>query len=126
MNILLLIQFIVIYGVYHLSLFPSVPGGDSGELLAESCIMGTAHPPGYPVYTILSAFARVLPSYRFYFDNNDTRYKNDKNVFGNLYVDMKPNVAWKVNHLCCVLGALASVLLSATVIDIYHIISIRR
>jgi hypothetical protein len=30
--------FVVVYVVYHLSLFPSVPGGDSGELLAEACV----------------------------------------------------------------------------------------
>ncbi|ETP45033.1 hypothetical protein F442_08497 [Phytophthora nicotianae P10297] len=26
-----------------------LPGGDSGELLAEACIGGVAHPPGYPL-----------------------------------------------------------------------------
>lgn len=28
-------------------------GGDSGELVAEGCILGTAHPPGYPLLTML-------------------------------------------------------------------------
>lgn len=30
-----------------------VTGGDSGELVAEGCILGTAHPPGYPLLTML-------------------------------------------------------------------------
>lgn len=38
--------FLTVYGVYHLSLFPSIAGGDSGELLAESCHFGVSHPPG--------------------------------------------------------------------------------
>lgn len=28
-------------------------GGDSGELVAEACHLGTAHPPGYPLFTLL-------------------------------------------------------------------------
>uniref|UniRef100_A0A7R9WJN7 DUF2723 domain-containing protein n=1 Tax=Pseudictyota dubia TaxID=2749911 RepID=A0A7R9WJN7_9STRA len=31
-----------------------VPGGDAGELLAEACHYGVAHPPGYPLFTLLS------------------------------------------------------------------------
>jgi hypothetical protein len=28
----------VIYAIYHLTLYPSTSGGDSGELLAEACV----------------------------------------------------------------------------------------
>jgi hypothetical protein len=28
----------VVYFVYYITGFPSVPGGDSGELLAEACV----------------------------------------------------------------------------------------
>ena len=28
-------------------------GGDSGEVVAEGCQLGVAHPPGYPLQTIL-------------------------------------------------------------------------
>ena len=35
------------------TLSPSIAGGDSGELVAEGCILGTAHPPGYPLFTLL-------------------------------------------------------------------------
>ena len=46
----------VVFGVYVKTLYPSVAGGDSGELIAESCHLGTAHPPGYPLFTLVSWF----------------------------------------------------------------------
>jgi hypothetical protein len=39
--------------VYVLTLSPSIAGGDSGELVAEGCTLGIAHPPGYPLFTLL-------------------------------------------------------------------------
>ncbi|KDO22096.1 hypothetical protein SPRG_12083 [Saprolegnia parasitica CBS 223.65] len=41
--------------IYVATAFPSVAGGDSGELVAEACIAGggVAHPPGYPLYLLL-------------------------------------------------------------------------
>jgi len=125
--IILLLQGLVIYIIYHITTFPSVPGGDSGELLAESCSFGTSHPPGYPTYTMMSKLVSMIPSYRFYINNsNSNKITSDKIVFNNLYVDKKPLIAWKVNHLCCILGMLSSVLLSATVMDIYQIINNRK
>lgn len=35
----------------------SLGGGDSGELLAEACIGGVAHPPGYPFYVGMLSLA---------------------------------------------------------------------
>ncbi|XP_068608236.1 LOW QUALITY PROTEIN: protein O-mannosyl-transferase TMEM260 [Brachionichthys hirsutus] len=41
----------------------TVPGGDSGELITTACELGVAHPPGYPLFTLLAHLAmRVLPS----------------------------------------------------------------
>ncbi|RQM10944.1 hypothetical protein B5M09_008454 [Aphanomyces astaci] len=47
--------FCVALPMYVATAFPSVPGGDSGELLAEACKAkgGVAHPPGYPLYLLL-------------------------------------------------------------------------
>ena len=51
----------VVFGVYLTTLYPSVAGGDSGELIAESCHLGTAHPPGYPLFTLVSwGFTQML------------------------------------------------------------------
>ena len=43
----------VVLQVYYETLSPSIAGGDSGEIVAEGCILGTAHPPGYPLLTML-------------------------------------------------------------------------
>ena len=38
---------VAVVGVtYHATLFDTIPGGDSGELVAEACALGTPHPPG--------------------------------------------------------------------------------
>jgi hypothetical protein len=56
--------FILVFSVYVKTLFPSIPGGDSGELIAEACHLGTAHPPGYPLFTlVLHVVTKWLPSY---------------------------------------------------------------
>ncbi len=36
-------------------LHPGIPAGDSGELIAVAHTLGTAHPPGYPLWTLLAA-----------------------------------------------------------------------
>lgn len=41
----------------------TVPGGDSGELITTACELGVAHPPGYPLFTLLARlFILLLPS----------------------------------------------------------------
>ncbi|XP_078796878.1 transmembrane protein 260 isoform X2 [Oryzias latipes] len=40
----------------------TVPGGDSGELITTACELGVAHPPGYPIFTLLAHLGvRLLP-----------------------------------------------------------------
>eukprot|EP00961_Rhodomonas_salina_P248606 3359948-Rhodomonas_salina.3 len=49
-------------GVYASTLYPTVPGGDSGELIVAACTLGIPHPPGYPLHTLLGhLFLRVFP-----------------------------------------------------------------
>ncbi len=40
---------------------PSVPGGDSGELLQIAIELGVAHPPGYPTWTMIAHAFSHLP-----------------------------------------------------------------
>ena len=48
--------------VYLSTAFAGVPGGDSGELLAEACQLGVAHPPGYPSFVyFMRATIELLP-----------------------------------------------------------------
>nr|XP_045756886.1 transmembrane protein 260 isoform X5 [Mirounga angustirostris] len=75
--------------VFTLTLPPSVPGGDSGELITAAHELGVAHPPGYPLFTLVAKLAITLFP------------------FG--------SVAYRVNLLCGLFGAVAASLLFFTV-----------
>ncbi|XP_062863705.1 protein O-mannosyl-transferase TMEM260 isoform X2 [Trichomycterus rosablanca] len=67
----------------------TVPGGDSGELITAACELGVAHPPGYPLFTMLSWLAiHLLPT---------------------------SSPAHSINIMCALFGALASGVLCFTV-----------
>ena len=53
--------FISIAVVYGFTLKRSVEGGDSGEMIIAAYTMGIAHPPGYPLYTLLGKVFSFLP-----------------------------------------------------------------
>jgi hypothetical protein len=71
-------------GVYVTTLYPSVPGGDSGELIVAAHRLGVAHPPGYPLFTLLGKLFTLIPA---------------------------GSVAWRVNLMTAVLGAVAAAVL---------------
>ncbi|DBA05317.1 TPA: hypothetical protein N0F65_007479 [Lagenidium giganteum] len=51
-----------VLAVYAHTLYPSIGGGDSGELVAESCHLGVSHPPGYPLFNMLvHTFVTYVP-----------------------------------------------------------------
>ncbi|HEX4520040.1 MAG TPA: DUF2723 domain-containing protein [Gaiellaceae bacterium] len=52
---------IVAFVIYALTVEHTVPTGDSGELIATAYVLGVAHPPGYPLWTMLGHLASVLP-----------------------------------------------------------------
>ncbi|XP_019581340.2 protein O-mannosyl-transferase TMEM260 isoform X1 [Rhinolophus sinicus] len=81
--------FAAVAGVFTLTLPPSVPGGDSGELITAAHELGVAHPPGYPLFTLVAKLAiKLFP-------------------FG--------SVAYRVNLLCGLFGAGAASFLFFTV-----------
>ncbi len=43
------------------TLAPTVAGGDSGELITVAHTLGVAHPPGYPLYTLLAKLFTLIP-----------------------------------------------------------------
>src|SRR3989344_5676375 len=47
--------------VYILTLSRSVYFGDSGEFIAVAKVLGIAHPPGYPLYTMIAHLFTYLP-----------------------------------------------------------------
>ena len=57
-----LIAGLAAFVAYLVTLAPGLPGGDSGELIAVAATGGVAHPPGYPLYTLLArAWIALLP-----------------------------------------------------------------
>ncbi len=52
---------LIITLVYWFTMWPSVGGGDSGELTAAAYTLGIVHPPGYPLYTMLAHLFTMLP-----------------------------------------------------------------
>ncbi|KAM5178905.1 protein O-mannosyl-transferase TMEM260 isoform 3-T3 [Callospermophilus lateralis] len=81
--------FAAVASVFTLTLPASVPGGDSGELITAAHELGVAHPPGYPLFTLVAKLAITLFP------------------FG--------SVAYRVNLLCGLFGAVAASLLFFTV-----------
>eukprot|EP00937_MAST-01D_sp_MAST-1D-sp2_P005264 g5264.t1 len=78
-----------VLAVYAKTLYPSIPGGDSGELVAEACHLGVAHPPGYPTFTMLvHAVVAYLPG---------------------------GPPAWKSNLFCALCGSLAAAFIQMSV-----------
>jgi len=51
----------VSFFVFVVTVCPTVPFGDGGELIAAASSLGVAHPPGYPLYTILGWLALKVP-----------------------------------------------------------------
>ncbi len=73
------LAFLIPLTVYLLTLYPTVPTEDGGELITAAYHLGIPHPPGYPLFTILGKIFIVL------------------NPFG--------NIAWKVNVMSAVFNA---------------------
>lgn len=78
----------------------SIAGGDSGELVAEGCALGTAHPPGYPLYTLLVGAVVRLAAHV------------DHSWFG---FDEQPTPVYFVNIMSCCFGAISSGFIGSTV-----------
>ncbi|MFQ5601754.1 MAG: protein O-mannosyl-transferase family [bacterium] len=53
--------FLMPLSVYVYYLCPTVAAGDSGEFITSAKILGIPHPPGYPLYTLLSHLFTYLP-----------------------------------------------------------------
>ena len=48
-----ILVFATVLALLSTTIQQGIPGGDSGELVAEGCLNGVAHPPGYPLYISL-------------------------------------------------------------------------
>lgn len=78
----------IAFAVYFLTLGPSVGLEDSGELAVAGDHLGVPHPPGYPIWTMISfLFARI---------------------FGFVTFRGQPTPAWAISLGSAVFGALAA------------------
>jgi hypothetical protein len=77
------------FAVYAATLYPSIAGGDAGELVTAAVTGGTPHPPGYPLFALLARGAAALIP------------------FG--------EVAWRVNLVMAAVAAAAAGVLCAAV-----------
>jgi hypothetical protein len=53
--------FLLSFIVYALTMTPEICAGDSGELTTAIYNLGAAHPPGYPLYTMLGKVFTYIP-----------------------------------------------------------------
>ncbi len=87
--------FLLALGVYVYTLAPTVTLEDSGELAVASDYLGVPHPPGYPIWSLLTWFFQW--------------------VFHLVTYHGHPNPAWSVGLCSAFFGALASGLLAMLV-----------
>lgn len=96
----------VVFSLYALSISPSIAGGDSGELLAEGCILGIAHPPGYPLFTMMVHALMQLGKKLMLVADGDEWAGSE---------EMVNNVAFKVNVVSCLFTVGAAYLIGEIV-----------
>jgi hypothetical protein len=51
---------ILVFFVYFWTMNPTVAGGDSGELMCVAHTLGVAHPPGYPLFILITKLGEVI------------------------------------------------------------------
>jgi hypothetical protein len=81
--------FVVTQTIYTLTLYPTVAYGDSGTLTSVAYTLGIAHPPGYPLYTLLA------------------------NLFSRIPIE---SIAWRINFASAFFGSAAAALLYMTMV----------
>ena len=86
--------FLAFLGLYGATLLPGVLPADSGEFQAVAAKGGVAHPPGYPLYTVLGWLSCRVP--------------------------LGPTPAWRVNALSVVTAAATVTLVFSTGREITH------
>ncbi|MFH0774464.1 MAG: DUF2723 domain-containing protein [bacterium] len=85
------------FGVYLYTLTPTVGFHDSGELITVAYTLGIAHPPGYPLYTLLGkVFCTLIP-----IGNIAYRMNMESALFASLAVMMTYFITLKLFTVHC-------------------------
>jgi hypothetical protein len=103
--------FIVAFAAYFYTIAPTVTLEDSGELAVASDYMGVPHPPGYPIWTLVTWFFQWIFHWVRYYGQPDSNLmlivKSLKDVFDGGGFQGHPNPAWSVGLCSAFFGALA-------------------
>jgi len=98
------LTFLIALIVYTLTLAPTVTLEDSGELITASDYLGVPHPPGYPIWSLLTWFFQW--------------------IFNGVTYHGYPNPAWGVGFCSAFAGALAcgtlALLVSCSGLQLLH------
>jgi tetratricopeptide (TPR) repeat protein len=109
---------VVSFGVYFHTLAPTVTLEDSGELAVASDYLGVPHPPGYPIWTLLTWFFQWIFHWVRYYGQPDSNWmlvwRSLKDFFDGSYVG-HPNPAWSVGLCSAAASALAAAMFSLLV-----------
>ncbi len=105
------LTFLIAFGVYFYTMAPTVTLEDSGELAVASDYLGVPHPPGYPIWTLLTWLLQWVFHWVKYFGVPDENlalvWKSFLHVFGADFGKAHPNPAWGVTLGSVLTGALA-------------------
>jgi len=105
------VTFLISFSVYFYTMGPTVTLEDSGELAVASDYLGVPHPPGYPIWTLLTWFLQWIFHWVKYFgvpDENLTLvWKSFLRLFGADFGKAHPNPAWGVTLGSVLTGAIA-------------------
>lgn len=52
---------LAVFTVYLVTLAPTLPPGDSGDLITAAATLGLAHPPGYPLFILIGHLFTLIP-----------------------------------------------------------------
>ena len=109
----------VSFAAYFYTIAPTVTLEDSGELAVASDYLGVPHPPGYPIWTLLTWFFQWIFHWVRYYGQPDSNLmlvvKSLKDVFDGGGFQGHPNPAWSVGLCSAFFGALACALLALLV-----------
>ncbi len=108
--------FALVFAVYFVTLAPTVTLEDSGELAVASDYLGVPHPPGYPVWTLVTWFFQWVFHWVKYYGQPDSSFgllaKSLRELLGAEGLHGYPNPAWGVGLSSALFGALSCAILA--------------
>lgn len=110
------ITFLVSFGVYFYTNAPTLTLEDSGELAVASDYLGVPHPPGYPIWTLVTWFFQWIFHWVRYYGQPDGNLtlvlRSLKDVFDGGGFQGHPNPAWSVGLCSGFFSALSAAFLA--------------